>query len=589
MGLFDIVNTVTGGKAQEHVDRVGENAVATMDIRNANPTYGGGAVMPNPAFTAWNQKKMALEQQLANASTVEGFGLRQQIAALGPAPPETLQPNLGQDVAAVRDTGAAMTAQQQANAADVRQTGANAAATQQMNGSYFQGLGDAAQGRAGPQMQVQTGGRRAQQSAFGAAQAFTPNANGAESVRASGVNAAANIRQAGTAAAKPLAAYEASREGVNALQQFAKGPTGPSAAEAMLRLQAARDKASALSRARSARGGPGAVNEAMKVAQAEGAAQSADTRGQLALVQAQEAAQRRGESLQALTSAGSLIGQNDATRLNALTSAGTLGVQSATSAGQLGVQGQTAATQAELEGSAQALQAVGLQQQGATAIRSGDIDVAKANLGAELQTLQMNDQQTQFFSQLGEQARQAGIQAQATAQATGINADQAAAQASLQYAQQAWNMLSADQQAQIQQIGIARGVIAQNNASDAATTQQTMQFLGTALMAGATVKSDRRAKHDIKRLRSMANALRRTPGSTYRYKDSKDGGGEYTGPMAQDLESTREFRGAVVERGGKKTVDTGRLVMSHHAALSDLQRQIDRIEKLGRGKKSAEA
>ena len=114
-------------------------------------------------------------------------------------------------------------------------------------------------------------------------------------------------------------------------------------------------------------------------------------------------------------------------------------------------------------------------------------------------------------------------------------------------------------------------------------------MIGTGLTAVGTAISDRRAKRDIKRLRSMADALRKTPGSSYRYKMERNGKGQFTGPMAQDLEKTKEFRGAVREVGGVKRVDTTRLVMSHHAARSDLQRQIDRLEKLGRKKPKRES
>jgi hypothetical protein len=329
------------------------------------------------------------------------------------------------------------------------------------------------------------------------------------------------------------------------------------------------------------------VNEAMKVAQAEGAAQASDTRGQLSLVQAQEAAQRRQESLSALTSAGQQMGQADATQLGAIQAAGALGVQGATAAGNLAVQGQTAATQADLTGSQQGLQATQIRADIANNIRAMDIDQAKAQLGADLQTMGMNDEQTRFFAGLGEQARQAGIQAQIQAQQSGIGADQAAAAVALQTGQQAWQMLTTEQQMQLTRMGIERGVIQANQANAQAQTQQTMGFLGTLMMAGATVASDRTAKRDIKRIRSLADDLRKTPGSSYRYKSAKHGKGEHTGPMAQDLEKTKAFRSAVVERKGIKTVDTGRLVMSHHAALSDLQKQIDRLEKLGRKKGAA--
>lgn len=600
MGLFDIVNKATGGKAQEVVNMAVENTQATANIKNMNTGYGGGAMKANPAYAQWVARKQQLEAEYGKVSTAAQYSnspsaqnaaqqVKRQLDALGPPPPQQIPNDVGEDVANVRATGAAHTEQLQGNANAIRNTGAEAQAAQQASGQIFEQAGRDAQGRAGPQMQVQGDARGAQAAALQQARNFVPNTSGAAGIRDAGAAGANAISAAGAGGAAAIDRFQASREGVNALQQFAKGPTGPSAAESMLRLQAARDKAAAISRARSVRGGAGAVAEAMKVAQAEGAAMAADTRGQMATVRAQEAAQIRGENLQATTSAAQLLGQNDALGLQAKTAAGNLALQGATAAGGLGVQATTAATQADLTGSGQQLQAIDQQQQGASAIRGADIDVAKANLGADLQTMGMNDEQTRFFSNLGEQARQAGIQAQAQAQATGLAADQAAAAVALQTGQQAWQMLTTEQQMQIQRMGIERGVIAANNQNAQAQTQQSMQFLGTMMMAGATVASDRRAKRDIRKAKGFAEALRKTPGSHYRYKDAKHGKGEHTGPMAQDLERTREFRSAVVERDGIKTVDTGRLTMAHHAALSDLQRQVDRLAKLGRKSKGAAA
>ena len=593
MGLFDIVNKVAGGKPQEVVNQAVTMTQAKKNLTELDPGFGGGATQPNPAFAAWQAQRQKLEADLAAVgSDPKRAGIAGQIQRMiqdhdANRPPETINTALGDAVQKNNETGAAAAAQLSAGGQQIRDTGAAAAAGQQSSGQIFQQLSNDAGARTGPTLDVQGGARSAQKDALAAATAFTPNATGAAGIRDAGATGAAGIGAAGNAATTNLNAFQASREGVNALQKFAKGPTGPSAAEALLRLQAARDKAAAISRARSVRGGPGAVAEAMKVAQAEGAAMAADTRGQMAVTRAQEAAQIRGENLQATSAAAQLIGQNEAQRLQAAQSAGQLGVQSAAAAGELGVQAQTAATQADLQGSQQALQSTQIRADIANNVRAMDIDTAKAQLGADLQTMSMNDEQTRFFAGLGEQARQSGIQAQLQAQQTGIGADQAAAAVAMQKGQQAWQMLTTEQQMQLTRMGIERGVITATQQNQQQQSAQSMQFLGTMLMAGASVASDRRAKRDIKKAKSMAEALRKTPGSHYRYKSDKHGKGEHTGPMAQDLEKTREFRSAVVERGGVKTVDTGRLTMAHHAALSDLQSQIDRLAKLGRKGKAA--
>lgn len=604
---------------------MGAQAPTALDPNAPDTRYGGNQrnMIENPAWMAWNQRAWDARKQF-------GEGSPEHQAALQNEPERYAQTQLGADVAAMRDNGAAAANQLGSDADRIRRNGDAANSQGQQVSAGLAEQGQDAQQRGGPTLNVQGNARQDQVAAGNAAGNFAPNTSGAQGIRQTGAQAAGNIQSAGQLGAQGIAQagsrgtagitqagaqgsadvgqYRAATSGVAALNKFASGPTGPSAAEAMLRLQAARDKASALSRARSARGGPGAVNEALKVAQAEGAAQSADTRGQLSLVQANEAAARRNESLQALTASGQLQQAASQTNLAAIQGGAELGLQSQvaagnlgvnaqsnaaqtavgaqTAAGNLGVQATTAATGAELQGSAQKLQSIQVRADIANAVRGMDIDTAKSQLSADLQTMGMNDEQTRFFAGLSEQARQDGMKARQDASVAGANTDAAAAQVQLQYATQAWSMLTAEQQAEIQRLGIERGVIAQNNADARAKDQQTMQFLGTLMMAGATVASDRRAKHDVRRLRSMAASLRRTPGSSYRYKDEKHGAGEHTGPMAQDLERTREFKGAVVERKGIKTVDTGRLVMTHHAALSDLQRQIDRLEKLGRKSKS---
>jgi hypothetical protein len=602
-----------------------------------NP-YGSGGRTPNPAWEQWNNQVATLRDAIRMMPAALQQNAQGQLDALiAQEPQQWLETELGATNRMTNEMGDAAAADIRARRDDIYQVGQDAYDSGNQAAAAAGAQATAAQDRGAPQLDVQGRARDAQSGAANAAIAFQAPTQGGQAVAdaarhyGSGVwdvasananvigstrandSGAAGIRGAGEAGAQNLSDFRAATSGINALNKFAQGPAGPSAAEAMLRMQAARDKATALSRARSVRGGPGAVAEAMKVAQAEGAAISADTRGQAALTRATEAAAARQQSLQALSAAGGLQQQASATNL-----------QAQTAGAQLGLQGQTAATQAELEASRQNLQAVttagqlategavnqaniitqGLTNAGqldlgasgqnlqaiqvradiASSIRAMDIDQAKAQLSAELQSLALNDEQTRFFAGLAEQARQDANAARAQATQAGMSADVAAANVALQYATQAWQMLTTDQQLELQRAGLEAGVVLQNNANQAAERQQILGFIGSALMAGgmAMPKSDRRAKHDVRRLRSMAAALRSTPGSSYRYKDPKDGKGVFAGPMAQDLEKTREFRNAVVEVGGVKRVDTGRLTLAHHAALSDLQRQIDRLEKLGR-------
>jgi hypothetical protein len=140
-------------------------------------------------------------------------------------------------------------------------------------------------------------------------------------------------------------------------------------------------------------------------------------------------------------------------------------------------------------------------------------------------------------------------------------------------------MLATDQQVQLQKLGMEMGVDMSNAEQRAAFVGQVLGFSGTLLTAGAAV-SDKRAKFDLKKVRSMANALRNTPGYTGRYKDEKHGKGQHWWPTAQDLEKTPEFRQAVKDVGGLKVVDGAQLALSHHVALHDLQKQVDRVNKL---------
>ena len=345
-----------------------------------------------------------------------------------------------------------------------------------------------------------------------------------------GQSAAAQQRQAPRIAVQG-GGTQAQQQALGAAVDFTRQAAGPSAAEAQLRMQADRDKRTALALARSARGGPAAVALALRRAQAENAATTAETRGQAGVLRAQETATQRGQNLQAIQ------------------------------------------IRADIANNARAM----------------DIDTAKSQLGAELQTIGMNDEQTRSFAALSEQARQDANKARSDAVAQGLNADEAAAAIGLQYANQAWGMLTADQQAEIQRLGIQAGAVQASNADAAAKRQQVLGFFGSLFAAGgaAIPKSDRRVKTAITKLRGIAADLRKTPGHEWTYKDPADGRGRFTGAMAQDLERTRTFRSAVkTGPGGVKFIDGTRLAMSQQSALHDLQKQVDRLSGYVKSKKS---
>jgi hypothetical protein len=616
MGIGDVLTTVgrvgvgiaTGGASE--VALAGYNALKPDDLqtpqslRAGNLNLGATAQMvPNPAWDTWNARAQTLRGgvaavQLSDPSKANA--LQQKLNAhLATEPPREIPNPLLAGVRQANEQGAAAAANIGAANAALQQTGAQANAQGQVVNAGAQQQAAAAGTRAAPQM-TEAGRTQAQQQvAINNINTFRPSTAGQEQLLGYTPSTVGQQELLGfnpnTQQSAALRGYQASTAGVSALNQFANGPTGPSAAEAMLRLQSARDKAAALSRARGARGGAGAVNEALKVAQAEGSAIAADTRGQLSVVQAQEAAMRRQEQLQALTSSASALGDIDRTNLSAQTAAGQLDaqadqtrVQAITGAANIGaqadqtrVQALNAGTQAGLQGSEQELRARTAVVEATSRVRDQDIAVLRDNLSAEMQTMDLNDNQVRFFTGLGEAARQAGVQAQMTAQAQGIDANVAIAQAQATFTELAWRMLTAEQQAQIQAMGIEAGVDMANAQQRSAFTGQLLGFAGSGLGALGAAMSDRRTKTDIKRVKSMAAALRGTPGHEWRYKDEKHGKGRFVGAMAQDLEKHPEFRSAVKKRAdGFKEVDATWLVMSHHAALSDLQHQIDRMNKL---------
>lgn len=93
--------------------------------------------------------------------------------------------------------------------------------------------------------------------------------------------------------------------------------------------------------------------------------------------------------------------------------------------------------------------------------------------------------------------------------------------------------------------------------------------------------SDFTTKTDISSLDAIDEHLRGAPGYKYRYKDGfgEDSSLEHAGPMAQDLESG-PFGKTLVEVGkdGLRRVNTGRLTLVNHAALSAMRSELDRLK-----------
>jgi hypothetical protein len=292
------------------------------------------------------------------------------------------------------------------------------------------------------------------------------------------------------------------------------------------------------------------------------------------------------QKLGALQSAGQLRLGNDTNQVNAQSNAANILLQGS----QINQQGQIAATNAELAGSAQKLQALSLQGQISSDIRNADIDVLKSNLSASLQQLNLNDTQVRAFAQMGEDARQANQNASLQASQLGLNAAQVQSQLDLQWQQFAYGQLSDAQQVALQQQALSQGLVINGQQRQTAQDNSNKQLLGTAILAIGSAASDERVKTKIKDAPDIGKALRDSPGREYEYKDPKHGEGKYVGPMAQDLQKSPVFRGAVKKsKEGHLEVDTTRLALSHHAALSHLQKEIDALKKLRNKRKELAA
>ena len=96
--------------------------------------------------------------------------------------------------------------------------------------------------------------------------------------------------------------------------------------------------------------------------------------------------------------------------------------------------------------------------------------------------------------------------------------------------------------------------------------------------AAAAVKSDRRAKTDIKDADGdSAKMLEALKSYRYRYKNEKDGKGEQFGIMAQDLERAG-LKSAVIDTPRGKYVDGGKVATASLGLTAALARRVSKLE-----------
>lgn len=115
--------------------------------------------------------------------------------------------------------------------------------------------------------------------------------------------------------------------------------------------------------------------------------------------------------------------------------------------------------------------------------------------------------------------------------------------------------------------------------------------LGAGLATAGMKTSDRREKTAFRPAKSteLREFLRNGRGEHYQYRRPDAPGqapGEHFGPMAQDLAKSKIGRTVVVEKAGVLQVDTGRLALADHSALSALAARVERLaRRIGNAKK----
>lgn len=199
-----------------------------------------------------------------------------------------------------------------------------------------------------------------------------------------------------------------------------------------------------------------------------------------------------------------------------------------------------------------------LSQQAATAgIRQGDL----SQEGVQLSQAQMNDARAVAEGQLG-------LGYEGLAQG---------------YTNQAMAARAAEEELRANTVTQSR--IANMQGRD----QSRAGGLGTVgtIIGGAALLSDRDAKTDIEEIKDILETAKSAKPYKYRYKDEKNGKGEFVGPMAQDLEKS-PLGNTLVKKGddGYRRVDGGRAGLVALSALGEQQREIERIKKM-LGRKAA--
>lgn len=248
----------------------------------------------------------------------------------------------------------------------------------------------------------------------------------------------------------------------------------------------------------------------------------------------------------------------------------------------VGVQGQLAArgTQEVAEaGRRDAVQAAQLGIQTVGGIADVNKQLAENELALSNQALQAGEQNLRAY--LGgrelDQAEKESVRRLATAVA---QIDMERYKTDVGYRESVNQNLTAMYQSDNALKGVKMQVDAQENLSP---DEWMMGLVGMgAGLAQGVIASDRRKKTAIKpaKVSELREYLASAPGSHYQYRSPSSRGqrpGDNYGPMAQDLAKTKIGRTVVVEKADGLYVDTGRLALADHAALTHLAQRVERL------------
>ena len=375
-------------------------------------------------------------------------------------------------------------------------------------------------------------------------------------------------------------------EDIQALRNFYGQGPGPSAAEAQMRLGADQNMAQSIALARSGRGG--ANPAAMRQAMSGNAATGAQTNAQLGNLRAQEAANWRGQQMQAMGMAGGMElqqgGMNDAAMANFYNLAAgerARGTQAELGFGGLAGQQYGQGQQAEIGMAGMGNQAVGMGQNYNLGMTGQGNEYALGMAGQGLGYEQLG---SNILSNELNAATNAGIANQA---ADANFFDNMFSDVSMKTDIEPY-VIDLSSAADVGGGGGGGGGSFLDAIFSDRDTKERLQRTEAELdlsldklraMGGATMP-------DVRSPNTAAlDAVAAAPGYRFRYKPEAQedfglSGREHYGPMAQDLERTPVGRSVVRDGpGGKKVVDAAKLTMVNTAATGELARKQEELER----------